>query len=116
MLSHNNASKESQHLCHRLFEELQHFLPNVARSESKDTCALYVPGKNRFAYVYHRSEGGFIRVYFRGDVSVAPALQKQIPVQVRPNFHAVIHRRNPPVDIETIRKSIKKKSRTKFST
>ena len=84
MPSHNNASKESQHLCHRLFEELQHFLPNVARSESKDTCALYVPGKNRFAYVYHRSEGGFIRVYFRGDLSVAPALQKQLLVQVRP--------------------------------
>jgi hypothetical protein len=84
MPSHNNASKESKHLCHRLVEELQHFLPDVARSESKDTCALYVPGRNRFAYVYHRSEAGLIRVYFRGNVSVAPALQKQLHVQVRP--------------------------------
>lgn len=84
MPSHNNASKKSQHLCHRLIEELQHLLPDVARSESKDTCALYMPGKNRFAYVYHRSEGGFIRVYFRGDISVVTALQKQLPVQVRP--------------------------------
>lgn len=86
MPSHEKASKESQHLCQGLVEELQKILPDVSKSELKDTCALYVPGKNRFAYVYHRSEGGLIRVYFRGVGSILPALRNQLLVQVRPKI------------------------------
>lgn len=84
MPSHNKASRESQNLCQNLILELRRFLPLVTRFESKDTCAIYVPGRNRFAYVYHRSKGGFIRVYFRGEVSVKPALQAELTINVRP--------------------------------
>jgi len=86
MPSHNKASQESQELCQNLLEALRKELPDVTRSESKDTCAIYVPGKNRFAYIYHRSKGKFIRVYFRGDISVTPALQKEssIIINTRP--------------------------------
>lgn len=84
MPSHNKASTESQSLCENLLEEIRKFLPMATRSESQDTCAFYVPGRNRFAYVYHRSKGGFIRCYFRGDVSVKPGLQSGIIVNIRP--------------------------------
>lgn len=84
MPTHKNASTESQSLCENLLEEIRKFLPMATRSESKDTCAIFVPGRNRFAYVYHRSKGGFIRCYFRGDVSVKPSFQSGITVNIRP--------------------------------
>lgn len=86
MPSHKKASIESQSLCEDLLEEIRKILPTVTRNESNDTCALYVPGRNRFAYVYHRSKGGFIRCYFRGDVIVKPAFQSGIKINIRPKI------------------------------
>ena len=86
MPNHNKASKESQELCNSLLNELKRYLPNVTRSESNETCGIYVPGKNRFAYVYHRTKGKFVRVYFRGNISIVPSLQAGLstPIHVRP--------------------------------
>lgn len=88
MPNHDNASNESQGLCQNLLKELRKYNSDVTLNESKDTCAVFVEGRNRFAYVYHRSKGEFIRVYFRGDISVAPALQKElsITINIRPKI------------------------------
>jgi hypothetical protein len=84
MPTHTNASEESQRLCADLVEELRKTLPDVTTRRAKNTCAIYVPGRNAFAHVYHFSRKGSTKIYVRGDPSVAPSLPKQLQVQVRP--------------------------------
>ncbi|MEY4918792.1 MAG: hypothetical protein RL616_2705 [Verrucomicrobiota bacterium] len=69
MPHHSNASDGSQKCCDNLLNSLRILIPDVTCSQSQETCALYVPGKNRFAHVYHRGQEASIRVYFRGDIS-----------------------------------------------
>ncbi|HXI73694.1 MAG TPA: HNH endonuclease signature motif containing protein [Verrucomicrobiae bacterium] len=68
MPHHSKASNGSQKCCDNLLNSLRILIPDVARFQSQETCALYVPGKNRFAHIYHRGKAAVIRVYFRGDI------------------------------------------------
>ncbi len=70
MPHHSKASSGSQHCCDKLLDCLRLLLPDVTRFQSQETCALYVPGMNRFAHVYHRGKEAIVRVYFRGEISV----------------------------------------------
>ena len=70
MPHHSKASSGSQHCCDKLLDSLRLLIPDVTRFQSQETCALYVPGMNRFAHVYHRGKEAVVRVYFRGDISL----------------------------------------------
>jgi hypothetical protein len=71
MPHHDDASEGSRNCCNHLLDSLRVFIPDVVRAPSKETCALYVSGKNRFAHIYHRKEDESIRVYFRGDIGLS---------------------------------------------
>ena len=72
MTSHIKADAGSRALCEQLEEAIRASVPNIRSSYSKDTCALFEPGRNRFAYVYHRKDTDEIKVYFRGDLNSHP--------------------------------------------
>ena len=68
MTAHNLACTESKDLCDLLFEELQKQIPKLQRRETKQWCALFESGRNRFAYVSHRKQSGSIEVWCARDV------------------------------------------------
>jgi len=70
MPNHHKSSDGSRKCCDALMESLHLLIPEIARAEAQETCGFYVPGRNRFAHVYHRGQDQNIRVYFRGDVSL----------------------------------------------
>lgn len=85
MPSHQKAIKSSQDLCDLLQDELRKTIPDLSVAASNNTCGLYRPRYNRFAYVYHRSDTALIRVYFRGDPIVQPSdPSHRLTVHVRP--------------------------------
>ncbi|MCB0177254.1 MAG: HNH endonuclease [Anaerolineae bacterium] len=89
MSSHGKAKSGSRSLCLELQKDLQKTIPDLRVSESKQTCGLYEPGRNRFAYVYHRTDQDLIRVYFRGDSSVKLIDPTgHIDIQVRPKIES----------------------------
>lgn len=68
MSAHKGACGESQQLCQLLVEELRRQIPKLHCRETKQWCALFEPGRNRFAYVSHRKTSGAIEVWCAGDV------------------------------------------------
>ena len=68
MSAHSEASYGSQHLCEKLFQKLLDHIPQLEIKQTKQWCALFVPGKNRFAYVSHRKRLSRIEVWCAGDV------------------------------------------------
>lgn len=68
MLAHELASKGSQVLCDKLFSALKHRIPRVECSMTKQWCALFESGRNRFAYVAHRKTSDSIQIWCAGDV------------------------------------------------
>jgi hypothetical protein len=68
MSAHSQASYESQHLCDKLFEKLIEYIPHMEVKRTKQWCALFVPGRNRFAYVSHRKRLSRIEIWCAGDV------------------------------------------------
>ena len=72
MTSHIKAHTGSRALCDHLVEALRDFIPDIAIVYNDDECALFQPGRNRFAHVYHRKDTDEIKVYFRGDLNSHP--------------------------------------------
>lgn len=68
MTAHAEASSDSKDLCRELFDQLANRIPNLQRRETKRWCALFQPGRNRFAYVGHRKTSGEIEVWCAGDI------------------------------------------------
>jgi len=68
MSAHAKAIRESRAMCDRLYERLAAGVPGLAREHTKQWCALYEPGRNRFAYVSHRLTEDIVEVWCRGDV------------------------------------------------
>jgi hypothetical protein len=68
MSAHSEASYESQHLCEKLFKKLLDYIPQIESKRTKQWCALFVPGGNRFAYVSHRKRLSRIVIWCAGDV------------------------------------------------
>lgn len=68
MSAHSEASYGSQHLCQKLFDNLAISIPRLKRQQTKRWCALFEPGRNRFAYVSHRKRLSRIEVWCSGDV------------------------------------------------
>jgi hypothetical protein len=81
MSAHTEASYESQYLCEKLFEMLLSRIPQLNRKQTKQWCALYDFGRNRFAYVSHRKRLSRIEVWCSGDVD---ELKKYSSIDVIP--------------------------------
>jgi len=68
MSAHELASKGSQSLCNKLFDSLMRRIPRIERSMTKQWCAFFEKGNNRFAYVAHRKTTNSIQIWCAGDV------------------------------------------------
>jgi len=56
MSGHEKAGPDSRKLCDSLFAEMVGLHPGIVRDELAGSCALYQPGNNRFAYMFHSSQ------------------------------------------------------------
>lgn len=84
MPRHTEADEASRALCDALLSEVQVLIPLASRQETADTCGLYEPGRNRFAYIYHRTRDDAVRIYFRAAVGEVPTSAGELIVHTRP--------------------------------
>lgn len=59
-------------------------VPEATCQETANTCGLYEPGRNRFAYVYHRTRDNAVRAYFRAVIGEAPFYAGELTIHTRP--------------------------------
>ncbi|RQW86468.1 MAG: hypothetical protein EHM79_09680 [Geobacter sp.] len=81
MSAHFKASVESRNLCESLFLALKRKIAKLERGHTKQWCALYELGGNRFAYISHRKTDASIQIWCAGDVD---ALKKNPYIKVLP--------------------------------
>ena len=81
MSAHSDACEASQILCQHLYDKLREKIPALVRAETKNWCALYELGRNRFVYISHRKTSRRIEVWCLGDVD---ALQNDTNLEVIP--------------------------------
>jgi hypothetical protein len=91
---HQRACADSRALCDLLVGGLRKRIPKLQSHETKSWCALFEPGRSRFAYVAHRTASAAIEVWCTGDLEDLTA-HKGAKVVPRPNIRKGWNKRFP---------------------
>jgi len=83
MSGHEKAGPDSRKLCDSLFAEMVGLHPGIVRDELAGSCALYQPGNNRFAYMFHSSQP-HVYVFVRNATAFhKSSLQKGVTISLQ---------------------------------
>lgn len=73
MTGHESTGPIARQLCDALHAEMAVLRPGIARDPLGESCALYLPGNKRFAYLFHAPNSSHITVFFRSSSDVTEA-------------------------------------------
>ena len=82
MVIHDECPKASRRYCDDLLEALQRQNPSIKRFHAAKSCAFYVEGNTRFAYLYHLLTRQGVDIWCRGELESLQRLGSSFGVEV----------------------------------